>query len=153
MKSLVVVGVSLGAGFVLCLPAGLTSAEPAPSPGVSDSDQARHFDAEIAPLLARHCFECHDSTVKKGGLDLSSRGSMFEVRGGLAAVVPGDAEASLLWDTIEAGDMPPPPRPGLTEDEKKLLRAWIEDVHSSEVFGPPRPRPPPPTEARSQFTR
>jgi hypothetical protein len=125
MKSVIVVLALLGVFAVFSSSVALTSDEPVLAPGVDQ--QARHFDAEIAPLLARHCFECHDSTVMKGGLDLSRREAMFEVRGGLAAVVPGDMEASLLWDTIEAGEMPPAPRPGLTEEEKKSLREWIEE--------------------------
>jgi hypothetical protein len=108
-----------------------------PGPG-ADRIQARHFDAEIAPLLARHCFECHDSTSRQGGLDLSRKDAMFELRAGEAAVVPGDLEASLLWDYVESGDMPPPDRPPMSAEEIELLREWILNgaVWSGDVIDP-----------------
>ena len=36
------------------------------------------FEFEIAPLLAKHCLECHDSSRKEGALDLSRKASAFK---------------------------------------------------------------------------
>jgi len=36
-------------------------------------DATRHFDTRIGPLLARRCLACHNSSQRKGGLDLTSR--------------------------------------------------------------------------------
>jgi hypothetical protein len=84
------------------------------------------FEAQIAPLLARHCLECHDSGAKQGGLDLSRKGAALA--GGKAgrAIVPGKAAQSLLWKHVEADRMPPKDRPRLSPQEKRLLRQWLD---------------------------
>src|SRR6516164_7156292 len=33
---------------------------------------ARTFDELVAPVLARHCLECHGATIRKGGLSLAT---------------------------------------------------------------------------------
>ena len=78
-----------------------------------------------ATILERHCVECHDAAVRKGGLDLSRReAALLGGRGG-AAIVPGKAEASLLWRQVESGEMPRK-RPPLSSEEKEILRRWID---------------------------
>ncbi|MCY4534338.1 MAG: hypothetical protein OXB91_03165, partial [Bryobacterales bacterium] len=49
----------------------------------------RLFEEEVAPLLARRCIGCHDSTLRKGGLDLSRQETAFA--GGVSgnAISPG----------------------------------------------------------------
>ena len=41
----------------------------------ADPVASRRFDAEVAPILARHCLECHSGSIRKAGLDLSSSSS------------------------------------------------------------------------------
>jgi hypothetical protein len=36
---------------------------------------------EIRPFLEEHCFDCHDTSTKKGGLDLASMSFNPEERG------------------------------------------------------------------------
>ncbi len=43
----------------------------------SDDSHSRRFETEIAPLLSRHCLECHDSASRQGGLDLSRKAAAF----------------------------------------------------------------------------
>ncbi len=83
-----------------------------------DSDFAR----QIAPIFARHCLECHNSTSLDGGLDLSTREALFGTE--QQTIVAGDAEASLLWQRVVADEMPP--IHPLGKDEKALLRRWLE---------------------------
>lgn len=97
----------------------------------------RFFDEKIAPILSRHCLECHDTTVREGDLDLSQRHTAM---GGLKrghAIVPGDPEKSLLWQEVEGDDMPED-RPPLTQEEKDDLKRWIRDgaVWSSDEVDP-----------------
>ncbi len=82
------------------------------------------FDRQIAPILARHCLDCHSGSDPKGGLDLSRR--ELAMRGGLSGevILSGKPEESLLWEYIAEGTMPP--KTTLPEDEARLLRAWIE---------------------------
>ncbi len=62
-------------------------------------------------------------------------------------VVPGKSTASLLWEIVEAYDMPHERDP-LSVDAKKLLRKWIDDgaVWAGEEIDPlaftPFPREP-----------
>ena len=82
------------------------------------------FDRKIAPILVRHCLDCHSGPKPKGELDLSSREAAFEGGESGPAVVPSNLGESLLWDRIVEGEMPP--KVPLTEEEKSALRDWIE---------------------------
>lgn len=88
------------------------------------------FNAQIRPILAEHCFRCHDEKVK-GGLRLSSREALL--KGGDSeepGVVPGNPDESLVMQRIrsEAGDdiMPPKGDP-LTATQRELIARWISE--------------------------
>jgi len=81
--------------------------------------------------------ECHDTATREGGLDLSQKlTAMGELKRG-RVIVPGDADASLLWQEVEGDDMPED-RPPLTPEEKQHLKQWIQDgaVWSSDEVDP-----------------
>jgi len=83
-------------------------------------DAAKHFDEQIAPLLARRCLECHNASDAKGELDLTRSDTAIE---GGKRIVTGKPDESLLWERV-SGDEMPPEKP-LPTAEKKLLRDWI----------------------------
>ncbi len=85
----------------------------------------KHFETKIAPLLARQCLECHGWKSRKGQLDLSRK--VAALKGGKdgPAIVPGDPESSLLWESVDFDDMPKD-RPPLSRGEKQLLHDWIK---------------------------
>ncbi|MBX3745765.1 MAG: DUF1553 domain-containing protein [Verrucomicrobiae bacterium] len=95
--------------------------------------EAIRFDRDIRPILVENCLACHgpDPATRKAGLRLDTREGVFE--GGRrrdASVVPGDPEASPLWQRIEtedAADIMPPPDSlkALKPEEKARIRAWI----------------------------
>jgi hypothetical protein len=87
---------------------------------------ARAFDELVAPVLARHCLECHGATVRKGGLSLATEATARKGGRSGPALEPGEPEASLLWEQVDSGAMPKG-RPGLSDDEKARLRQWIAD--------------------------
>ena len=60
----------------------------------------------------------------ESGLNLSTPRSI--ARGGEsgASVEPGQVDKSLLWERIDAGEMPP--EAPLPAEERALLREWIE---------------------------
>ena len=101
--------------------------------GAADGPAARYGE-HIRPILSDHCFKCHgpDQAARQAGLRLDVREGATADRGGYAAIVPGDLEASELWRKVNAtraGDMMPPPDSGkkaLTDEEKSLIRQWIE---------------------------
>jgi len=95
------------------------------------------FDEQIAGLFVQHCLECHDSATKKGELDLSRKDTAFIGGESGAAIVPGSAAESLLWEYVESDAMPAE-RPALSPDEKRLLKQWLDEgAHwSTEVIDP-----------------
>ena len=94
--------------------------------GQTQSPKEQFFEQEIAPLLSRHCLECHDTVNHKGKLDLSKKSTAFATSKKEIVIVPGKSAESLLWEVVEADDMPDERDP-LSADEKKLLRKWIDD--------------------------
>lgn len=96
------------------------------------SDGRHLFAIEIEPLLAAKCSACHgqDQALTLGGLDLTSRDGML--RGGQSgqpALVPGDADASLLVEAVSGKRpnliMPPKENDRLTADEVDRIKEWI----------------------------
>ena len=87
------------------------------------ADPPPQFNQDIVPLLKRHCVKCHGPTKQEGKLNLAATGGV--VRGGKSgsALVPHDADASLIWKRVISDEMPPDAP--LTDDEKSLLRRWI----------------------------
>ncbi len=81
------------------------------------------FDREVAPLLARRCLDCHSGADPKGKLDLSQRAGALAGGEGGKAIVPGEADQSLLWERVSSDEMPP--KAPLSPHEKLVLRAWI----------------------------
>lgn len=106
--------------------AGATSASIVSSPDSSAAAGSHVFSTQIAPLFARHCLECHDSAIKKGGLDLSRKVAALKGGESGVAITPGKSADSLLWDSITSGDMPKDRAP-LSNEEKAALRQWIDD--------------------------
>ena len=91
------------------------------------------FNRDIRPIFSNNCFTCHgpDSKFRQANLRLDLLDDAFtERRPGLAPIVPGDPDASLLIRRITSDDpgyrMPPPEsKKSLTEAEKAILARWI----------------------------
>ena len=62
------------------------------------AEQRRFFETKIRPILAERCYGCHSTRVKmpKGGLRLDRRETILEGGDSGPAVMPGDADASLI---------------------------------------------------------
>lgn len=83
-------------------------------------DATRHF-------LANNCFECHDSDVKKGGLDLTTLG--FD-----PANTTNFSKWVLIHDRVDHGEMPPPknkrPEPADLQSFKTFLSQSLTSAES-----------------------
>ena len=88
------------------------------------SQKAHHFNTKIAPLLSKHCLECHDSSSRKGKLDLSRKGAALAWENG-DLLKPGKSADSVMWKAVESNDMPDERTP-LNAEEKALLKSWID---------------------------
>lgn len=87
------------------------------------------FNRQIRPILSENCFYCHGQDANHRAADL--RLDVFEdaVSGG--AVVPHDSDSSQLMARILDSDpdlqMPPPTsNRRLSDEQKELLRQWID---------------------------
>ena len=87
---------------------------------------ALKFETDIRPMLKAACFHCHgEDEVTEGGLDVRLVRLMVEGGDTGSAIVPGDSRASLLWKRIAEDEMPEGEKK-LSEEEKNLLRRWID---------------------------
>ncbi len=78
---------------------------------------------DILPLLKSRCVKCHGPAKQEGKLNLGVPVGL--ARGGESGglLVPGDPAASLLWQRIEADEMPPDDP--LPPQEKAAIKKWI----------------------------
>ncbi|MEK6249513.1 MAG: PSD1 and planctomycete cytochrome C domain-containing protein [Planctomycetales bacterium] len=103
------------AGFILLL---------GPFAGAAEVDYAR----DIQPIFAEKCAQCHgpDESTREADLRLDDRDSAIA-----SAIVPGDSGESELIRRINSDDpdevMPPPDfQKPTTDEERKLLRQWVD---------------------------
>jgi len=90
------------------------------------------FAREVRPILSRNCFQCHgpDDENRQMGLRLDNPEGFSGHRGafGGPAVIPGNAEDSLLYQRITAeaeSFRMPRDREALTPNEIETIRLWI----------------------------
>ena len=91
------------------------------------------FNSHVRPILSDKCFACHgfDSKKRQADLRLDTLEGATSLIEGQAAIVPGKLDKSQLWQRVNSTDqadiMPPPSsHKELTDDEKEILRRWIE---------------------------
>ena len=93
------------------------------------------FQRDVRPILADNCFQCHgpDEATRQAGLRLDTQDGALGARPRGPAVVPGNLEASQLYQRITHGEerrrMPPPAlsNKALSESQIDVLRRWIQD--------------------------
>ena len=121
--------------LVCCLP--LVAVLLAPALAADDAKGVAFFETKIRPVLVEKCHECHSSQAKKpkGGLKVDSRAAIRAGGTSGPAVVPGDLDASLLYQAISAADgvEPMPPKAKLPASVVADFRQWI-------TIGAPDPR-------------
>jgi hypothetical protein len=88
-------------------------------------NESPRFETEIVPILEANCVRCHNSEARKAELDLSTPQGLF--RGGESgeSIVTGDADASLLYEYVHDGSMPPEEDRRLSEKDIETIRHWI----------------------------
>ncbi len=108
-----------------------------PARAADDPAGVAFFESKIRPVLVERCHECHSSQLKKpkGKLRLDSREGIRTGGSSGPAVVPGDLDASILYQAITAaaGAEPMPPK-------GKLPAAVIADFRQWITIGAPDPR-------------
>ena len=93
---------------------------------------ALDFQKDVRPILSNACYSCHgfDAKTRMAGLRLDTREGAFTPRKSGTPIVPGNPQASLLYQRIvspsDAKRMPPEySHKTLTAAQKETLRRWI----------------------------
>lgn len=96
-------------------------------------EKAVGFKADIQPILAKNCLECHSTGgtgAEKSGLVVSSYEDLMKGTRFGAIVKPGDALTSALIMLVEGRADPsirmPHHKEPLSKDQIALLRSWVE---------------------------
>ena len=109
-------------------------------PGVFAEDsltpaQKVFFETKIRPVLIKECYSCHSSQSgnARGGLTLDSRERIAIGGTSGTAILPGNAEESVLYQALTYDGFEMPPSGKLSSDVIEDFRSWIE-------MGAPDPR-------------
>ena len=104
--------------------------------GLVHADQSINFNRDIRPLLSDRCFACHGPNDEDRQAELrldqaDGDEGAYRTIDERPAVKPGSLDDSALWHRITSvdDDMMPPPdssKPPLNEEEKGLIKRWIE---------------------------
>jgi hypothetical protein len=87
------------------------------------------FAHDIAPLIRKHCGECHTGDQKKGSLSLNTRETLLKGGESGPAVVAGKSGKSELLARVTSDDQDlrmPPEGPQLPPEQVALLKNWID---------------------------
>ena len=89
--------------------------------------QLEFFEKQVRPLLAKHCYECHSSDAKRieAKLLLDSRQGHLKGGDSGAAIVPGNADSSLLIEAVRYESYEMPPKSQLPEKDIDVLVRWV----------------------------
>lgn len=121
------------AGLCRCLTIAFAAALLIASTSSAHAKEVR-FGRDVLPILSDRCFHCHgpDPSHREADLRLDIEEDAFADRGGYAAIVAGDPEASEAFQRIvtdEEGMVMPPVdshRKPLSEKEAAVIKEWIE---------------------------
>jgi len=97
----------------------------------AESDAAKLFHEQVAPILVKNCVECHNDVTTKGGLNMETLADVLKGGEDGPAIVPGKATESPLYLMIvpeSAGEKPemPKKKPSLSTAETDLIKRWID---------------------------
>lgn len=86
------------------------------------------FEKTIGPALKAHCLECHGGEKTRAGLNVATREFLLAGGDSGAAVVPGEAAASLLLTLIRHDEEPtmPPKKAKLPDALIADFEKWID---------------------------
>jgi mono/diheme cytochrome c family protein len=104
-------------------------------PAAAPAERSIGFNRDIRPILSDNCFKCHgpDANQRKAGLRLDQReAALSELKSGNRAIVPGDRNASALYQRITTSDevdRMPPHDTGktLSPEQIEVIGRWIDE--------------------------
>jgi len=88
------------------------------------------FLRDVQPIFEERCYVCHGDKLQQGEFRLDLRERAFRGGGsGVAAIIPGDSENSLLYRYVAGiGDKTrmPPAEPYLSAEQVERIKRWID---------------------------
>ncbi|MFL2871354.1 MAG: DUF1553 domain-containing protein [Pirellulaceae bacterium] len=93
---------------------------------LGQEDSSELFKTDVLPVLKAKCGKCHNADSQKGELNLIDANAILDGGESGAVISTDDPEASLLWEYIDSGEMPPEKSPQLTPAEKERIHHWIK---------------------------
>ncbi len=82
------------------------------------------YQEDVQPIFERTCASCHSGVVQTKGLQVTAYDPLIAGSENGPVVVPGDPDASQLWEMIKTNTMPMVGE--LSELDKETVRLWIE---------------------------
>ena len=113
----------------------LVSRAEADEPRDFTQQQLTFFETKIRPVLVEHCYECHAAGAKivQGALRVDHRAGLLRGGDSGPAIVPKQAEQSLLLKALRYDEFEMPPKGKLPDSVIRDFEAWI-------AMGAPDPR-------------
>ena len=96
------------------------------------------YNLEIQPIFDSNCISCHhvgSGSYNNHGLDLTSYSGLMSGGEDGAVIIPGNSNASDLYDEISDGDMPPGNNPDLSNYHINLIAQWIDEGALQNIIG------------------
>tara|TARA_B100000315_G_scaffold147872_1_gene136809 strand:- start:7003 stop:10869 length:3867 start_codon:yes stop_codon:yes gene_type:complete len=84
------------------------------------------YNSEIQPIFNSSCTNCH-VYGHNSGLSLESYDWLMNGGNSGPVVVPFNHAASILWQMVESGSMPPGNNPDLSDAQINLIAQWIDE--------------------------
>src|SRR5262245_34030596 len=100
------------AGLLAAVPLLLRSTEARPDEPKDPDTAGPAFAKDVRPLLKTYCFECHNATKRKAGLNLEQ----FDTD---AAALDAVELWTQVGERLQAQEMPPPNRKQPTDDDRR----------------------------------
>jgi hypothetical protein len=107
------------------------------------------YAEDIQPLFERSCSACHNAAAKTMGLQTTAFAPLMAGSQNGPVVVPGNPDASKLWEMVSQGKMPV--TGPLPDAEKELVRAWIAQGAAENRAQPAAVSPAPATAGESTW--
>jgi hypothetical protein len=83
------------------------------------------FESEVKAILADTCIRCHNSKMRKSGIDLTTPKGILLGGDSGRIIQAGRPDESLLFEMIDAGEMPPDEKDRLSRAQLESIRKWI----------------------------
>lgn len=94
------------------------------------ADDAVDYQTQVRHVFQERCFACHGALKQESGLRIDTAAAAISGGDSGAAIIPGDAAASLLLKRISSSDLTdrmPPEGESLKAAEIDAIRRWIDE--------------------------